>query len=639
MCGITGYLNLKKGQLPQQDILRRMNACLIHRGPDDEGYYFGNHVALAHRLLSIIDLVSGRQPIFNEDGSIAIVFDGEIYNFAEIRKELETTGRHRFATNSDTETIVHLYEEEGEQCLQKLNGMFAFALWDERRERLFCARDRMGQKPFYYSVQGDIFIFGSELKALLAYPDAPRNLSVSSLSQYLAFEYIPAPATIFEGIFKLEPGHYFIIDLNAPIENRRVIKPQPYWDIRFDKTDCTFEEAKRSFLETYREAVQRRLISDVPLGVFLSGGIDSSSVVAMMSQMMPCEKIKTFCISFQEKTFNESHYARLVAKHFGTDHREELLPPERLLQILPKICSILDEPMADPSIIPTYLLSEFTKKHVTVALGGDGGDELFAGYDPFLAHRPAQILGVLPSPLITLLQKTANLLPVSTKNISCDFIIKQFFAGLNYDYGKRHFAWLGSFMPRQQNQLLSSQMLDSFDTEKAYDIIDNNLRRLEKYDDLDGIIYLYCKLYLQDDILVKVDRASMACSLEARAPFMDFNVVNLLCGFPNRWKLRGFTAKYLFKKAMEGILPREIINRRKKGFGIPIAEWLKGPLKESLCALLEPARIQKQGLFNADYISQIMNQHFAGKKDNRKLLWTLFIFQNWWNLFMSDFKR
>lgn len=635
MCGITGYLNLNKGQLPPQDILRKMNASLTHRGPDDEGYYFGNYVALAQRRLSIIDLAGGHQPIFNEDGSIAIVFNGEIYNFADIRKELETTGRHRFATNSDTEAIIHLYEEEGERCLDKLNGMFAFALWDGRRQRLFCARDRMGQKPFYYTVQGNLFLFGSELKALLANPAVPRTLAASSLNQYLAFEYIPAPATIFEGIKKLEPAHYFVIDLAAPLEARRAIKPKAYWDIRFEKTDCTFEEAKRSFLDTYREAVRRRLISDVPLGVFLSGGIDSSSVVAMMSQMMPCKEIKTFCISFQEKSFDESNYARIVAKHFGTDHREETLPPSRLLQILPRVCSILDEPMADPSIIPTYLLSEFTRKHVTVALGGDGGDELFAGYDPFLAHNPAKVLGILPRPIIALLQKIANLLPVSTKNISLDFKIKQFLAGMKYNDGKRHFAWLGSFAPPEQKRLLSPQILSAIDTEKAYDVIDDYLRRLDKHDDLDGIIYLYCKLYLQDDILVKVDRASMACSLEARAPFMDFNVVNLLCSFPNHWKLRGFTAKYLFKKAMEGILPHEIIYRRKKGFGIPIAEWFKGPLKESLSALLNPERIRKQGLFNADYVSLLLNQHFEGKKDNRKLLWTLFIFQKWWDQYIS----
>jgi asparagine synthase (glutamine-hydrolysing) len=635
MCGITGYVHLERGTLPPRDVLRKMNDSLAHRGPDDEGYYFGDFVALGHRRLSIIDLASGHQPIYNEDGSVVIVFNGEIYNFADIRRELEATGRHHFNTHSDTETIVHLYEEEGELCLRKLNGMFAFVIWDARRELLFCARDRMGQKPFYYTIQGDQFIFGSELKALLAHPDVRRTLSFPSLSKYLAFEYVPAPLTIFENIYKLEPGHFFIIDFTRPPQLRRRIIPQPYWDIRFDKADFTFEEAVRAFVDAYRESVRRRLISDVPLGVFLSGGIDSSSLVAMMAQMMPPKEIKTFCITFQEKSFDESGYARLVADRFGTDHHEESLPPARLLEILPRVCEFLDEPFADPSVIPTYLLSEFTRRHVTVALDGDGGDELFAGYDPFLAHYAAKVLGILPQPFIAALRRLADLFPVSTRNISYDFMIKQFLAGMRYDDGKRHFAWLGSFMPEEQRELLSPEALSRVSLESTYDIIDSYLAQIERHEDLDGIIYLYCKIYLQDDIHVKVDRTSMACGLEARAPFMDFNVVNLLCSLPNRWKLHGFTTKYLFKKAMENFLPKEVIHRRKKGFGVPIAEWLKGPLKATLLELLSEKRLKEQGIFNPDHVNLLLRQHFEGKRDNRKRLWTLFMFQKWWEQYHS----
>jgi asparagine synthase (glutamine-hydrolysing) len=634
MCGICGFANLDKGSLPSKDLLKAMNDTLSKRGPDDEGFFYGDFVALAQRRLSIIDLAGGHQPLFNEDSTISIVFNGEIYNFPELRQELEATGRHCFSTNSDTEVIIHLYEDMGPECLKKLNGMFAFALWDSNKEILFCARDRMGQKPFYYSIQDNIFLFGSELKALLKHPSLSRDISPLGLSRYLAFEYVPAPLTIFENVYKLEPGHYFCIDFAKNPGLRKDIKTAPYWDLKFDKIKCSFKDAENDFIEIYQAAVKRRLISDVPLGVFLSGGIDSSSVVAMMAQVMPPKEIKTFCIAFQEKSFDESSWARKVADYFGTDHREECLPPERLLEILPVVSSFLDEPMADPSIIPTYLLSEFTRKHVTVALGGDGGDELFAGYDPFVAHNPARIVGALPRPIIKGMQKIAGLLPVSTKNISFDFKIKQFLAGFDYDYGERHFAWLGSFAPNRQDKLLSSDYLESVSLDSTYDVIKNYLKKLDIHHNLDGIIYLYCKLYLQDDILVKVDRASMACSLETRAPFMDPNVVEYVNSLPNSWKLKGFKTKYILKKAMERFLPRDIIYRKKKGFGIPIAEWFKGPLKKSLIDLLEPSRIKEQGFFNPVYVQNLMNQHFEGKKDNRKLLWTLYIFQNWYNNYM-----
>jgi len=612
-----------------------MNRTLTHRGPDDEGYHYQGFTGLAQRRLSIIDLSGGHQPLYNEDDSICIVFNGEIYNFPEIRRELEASGRHRFSTHSDTEVILHLYEDMGEKCLERLNGMFALVLWDGRKERLFCARDRMGQKPLYYTIQHNMFLFGSELKALLRFPSLSRAVSPESLNQYLAFEYVPAPRTIFENIHKLEPGHYFVIDFQEPLEKRKEIRSKSYWDIRFNPSDRSFEETKTGFVNVYREAVHRRLISDVPLGVFLSGGIDSSSLVAMMAEAMPAREIKTFCIAFREKSFDESSYSRTVAEHFGTDHREETLPPERLLEILPRVSSFLDEPMADPSIIPTYLLSEFTRRHVTVALGGDAGDELFAGYDPFLAHNPARIVGRLPGPVLSVLRGLAGLLPVSTKNISFDFKVKQFLSGIHYPPGKRHFAWLGSFTPEEQASLLSADLLRSLSLDDTYRVIDDYLKKVRSRHQLDQIIYLYCKLYLQDDILVKVDRASMACSLEARAPFLDPEVVEFAGTIPNKWKLHGFTTKYLLKKAMEPYLPKEIIYRRKKGFGIPIAEWFKGPLKGSLMELLDRDRIRAQGLFNPDSVHRLMEDHFRGKRDNRKKLWTLFIFQKWFDQYLG----
>lgn len=635
MCGFTGIINLDKGPLPPQTILQNMNRSLSHRGPDDEGYYFGEYVALGHRRLSIIDLAGGHQPLFNEDSSIMIVFNGEIYNFPILRQRLKASGRHKLATNSDTEIILHLYEEEGEKCLHHLNGMFSFAIWDSRQERLFCARDRMGQKPLYYSVFHNFLIFGSELKALLPFPNFPRSISLKSLNQYLAFEYIPAPFTIFENVYKLEPGHFFVVDLKKNPTTRREISSQSYWDICFEKNDLSFKETQNLFLDTFRKAVERRLISDVPLGVFLSGGIDSSSVVAMMADLMPAKDIKSFCIAFEEKSFDESHYSRKVAQHFGTDHREEILPPSKLLEILPRVCAFLDEPMADPSIIPTYLLSEFTRRHVTVALAGDGGDELFAGYDPFLAHYPAGVVAHIPRPFLNLLKQIVRLVPVSTKNISLDFKLKQFLSGISFPSTIRHFAWLGSFTPEEQKMLLQPQFLASISLDDTYDMVSYYLKRMKIHDRLDDIIYLYCKLYLQDDILVKVDRASMACSLETRAPFLDYTVVDLVSSIPNRWKLKGFTTKYLLKKSMESYLPRDIIYRRKKGFGIPIAAWFKGPLKESLTGLLNPRRLESQGLFQSGYIQKLIEEHLTGKIDHRKRLWTLFIFQNWYDRYMG----
>lgn len=638
MCGITGILNLVEitdDYARREKILREMNDCLTHRGPDDEGFFLDDRVALGQRRLSIIDLAGGRQPIFNEDKSVAIVFNGEIYNFPDLRKELEKTGRHTFSTGTDTEVIVHLYEEGGEDCLKKLNGMFAFALWDSRKQRLFCARDRMGQKPFYYSVQNGKFLFGSELKALLKHPDVPRDLSYKAFNQYLAFEYVPAPLTILKGIRKLEPGHFFVLDLKSPPSSVMDISSESYWDIPFNPHDYSLEEAKTKFVDIYRESVRRRLISDVPLGVFLSGGIDSSSVVAMMSEVMPAKDIKTFCITFREKSFDESGYARQVAEHFGTDHREESLPPERLLEILPRVCEFLDEPMADPSIIPTYLLSEFTRRYVTVALGGDGGDELFAGYDPFLAHYPSLAMEKLPRSIIHFLSRAAGLLPVSTKNISLDFKIKQFLSGMDFPAGQRHFAWLGSFRPSEQENLLSEKVKASLDLDETYSVVKDYLNRFDSRTSLDGIIYLYCKLYLQDDILVKVDRASMACSLEARAPFLDPEVVEFVGTLPDKMKIRRFTTKYLLKKCMEKYLPREIIYRKKKGFGIPIADWFKGPLRKPLEEILSEKRLKDQGLFDPAYVRLLMQQHFEGKRDNRKMLWTLFIFQKWWDRYFK----
>ncbi len=618
MCGICGVV----GREPvDRDALRRMTAALRHRGPDDEGFHVdergdGVTVGLGFRRLSIIDLVSGNQPIGNEDGSIQLVFNGEIYNYPELRAELESRG-HRFATNTDTEVIVHLYEERGAHCVDRLNGMFAIALWDQKRRELVLARDRFGKKPLYYADLGGSLLFGSELKALLEHPLCPRELDFDALSRYLALEYVPAPYSIFAGVRKLPGGHVLRWrDGGISIEQ--------YWDLRLDpdsppRSDDEYIEEFRTLL---RAAVRRRLMSDVPLGAFLSGGIDSSSVVAMMVDCVPASSVKTFSIGFAERSFDESAHARRVAAHFGTDHHEDVLTPGTMLELLPNVVDWLDEPFGDASILPTYLLSRFTRQHVTVALGGDGGDELLAGYPTFPADRFARFYRVPRLLHGNVIVPLVDRLPVSTANFSFDFKLKRFLRAAASGEDVRHPVWLGSFTPGEQAALLTSPPGDPFAEQRS-------VLAAGGEDRLGKLIYLYAKTYLQDDILVKVDRASMACSLEVRAPFLDVVLVEFLSRVPSSLKLRRLDTKHLLKRAMGDVLPPGIATRPKKGFGIPVAAWFKGELREALQDELSPDRIRRQGLFEPAEVQRLVSEHLSGRRDHRKALWTLFVFQLW----------
>jgi len=619
MCGICGIV----GPDPvDREALGRMTRVLRHRGPDDEGFFVKEYedevaVGLGFRRLSIIDLETGNQPMTNESGSVQLVFNGETYNFRELRRELEGRG-HRFATNADTEVIVHLYEDLGAQCVERLNGMFAFALWDEARRELVLARDRFGKKPLYYAELGRSLLFGSELKSLLEHPLCPRELDFESLSRYLALEYVPTPRSIFEGVRKLPGGHLLRWrDGRVSIER--------YWDLSFGseaetKTDDDFVEEFRSLLQ---QAVHRRLISDVPLGVFLSGGIDSSSVVAMMVEALPPDAVKTFTIGFGERSFDESEHARGVAAHFGTDHHEDVLTPRVMLDLLPTVTDFLDEPFADSSILPTYLLSRFTRESVTVALGGDGSDELLAGYPTFPADRVARLYRMPRLLHERVVVPLADRLPVSTTNFSFDFKLKRFLRGAGSPTEIRHPTWLGSFTPAEQAALLTRLPADAFEEQRrafAAAPTENGLERL---------IYLYATTYLQDDILVKVDRASMACSLEVRAPFLDVDLVEFLGRVPPRLKLRRLDTKHLLKRALADVLPPGIATRAKKGFGIPVAEWFKGELREALQEELAQTRLKKQGIFEPAEVQRLISEHLTGRRDHRKPLWTLFVFQLW----------
>ena len=631
MCGILGFLTHKAVDIPDLEVLRGMRDTLIHRGPDDSGEFIrplndgGPFVFFGHRRLSIIDLTGGHQPLSNENGKIWVTFNGEIYNFQELKNQLEAFG-HQFQTNSDTEVIAHAYEEYGENCLRHFNGMFAIGIWDDLRKKLLLARDRLGKKPLYYSLMNDTFLFASELKALLAYPCLSKKVDPLSFMKYLFFEYVPSPHTIFSDAKKLPPASYLIWQKGG-------VKIKEYWSpfgSENKEKNLPEPEVESRMIELLRQSVKRRLISDVPLGVFLSGGIDSSAITAF-AQEEARGKIKTFSIGFEDPSFDESKYARLASEYLGTDHHEQTMTPADLLNLVPNLPDILDEPMADASILPTYLLSKFTRKYVTVALGGDGGDELFAGYPTYLAHkfaRPYELLLGNLHPIISLL---GNLLPVSDDNISFDFKVKKFLSGIGYPDGIRNSVWLGSFSFPELKKVLSPDVNTQFNQARLAEEITSYERGFPFKDKTTLLQYLDLKLYLQDDILVKVDRASMACSLEVRAPFLDHELVEFIMNLPSSLKLKPFTTKYMLKKAIKKFLPKEIIQRRKKGFGVPIAKWVKGPLRGLFGDLLGYDRIRREGFLNPDYVTALFQDHLSNKRDNRKQLWTLLVWELWVN--------
>src|SRR4030043_783286 len=625
MCGIVGLLTSKSVAIPEYEILRKMRDILTHRGPDDKGEYIrpidenGPFIFFGHRRLSIIDLTTGHQPMANEDETIWVIFNGEIYNFKELREELKGRG-HQFRTRSDTEVIAHAYEEYKETFFQYFNGMFAIGIWDGKGNRLILARDRLGKKPLYYSLINGAFLFASELKAITAYTAFPREVDSFSLMKYLFYEFIPCPNTIFKDAKKIPAASYLTWD-------KKGIKVKQYWSPfipQISEKNLSEAETELRMMELLRESVKRRLISDVPLGVFLSGGIDSSTITALAQKEAP-GKIKTFSIGFEDPSFDESKYASLASKYIGTEHHEQMMMPADLLNIVPALPDILDEPMADASILPTYLLSKFTRGHVTVALGGDGGDELFAGYPTYLAHKFADQYGRYLKFLHPTLNFFGNLLPVSDDNISFDFKVKKFLSGVGYADGIRNSVWLGSFPFSENQKVLSPEVLSQFSQDRLAEDIYLHEREYPFDDRITKLQYLDLKLYFQESILVKVDRASMACSLEVRAPLLDHELVGFVMGLPSEWKLRGFTSKYILKKAMGNWLPDKVINRPKKGFGVPTAKWVKRELRGLFEDLLSFDRIKREGFLNPQYVNDLLQDHLVNKKDNRKQLWTLLV--------------
>jgi len=629
MCGICGFIYEDANKFVDVSLINRMCDTITHRGPDDVGLYVEKNVGLGMRRLSIIDLVTGKQPISNEDGTIWIVFNGEIYNHDDLRRELQVKG-HSFKTKTDTEAIIHAYEEYGEDCTAKLNGMFAFAIWDQRKQKLFISRDRLGIKPLYYFYDRDRFIFGSEIKAILKAGNIPRQIDRQALDNFLTFEYIPAPLSILQDVKKLLPGHSIVFSNNE-------LKITRYWELTFSDNDSSEDEVKRNIRELLSDAVKIRLMSDVPLGAFLSGGIDSSSIVALMSQLMD-QPVKTFSIGFEDSSYNELNYARLIANTFKTEHHEFIIKPNAV-ELTESLIHFLDEPFGDFSIFPTYLVSKMAREYVTVVLSGDGGDELFAGYDTYIADRYYRRYGRIPSFLRSkIIPGIAEIVPPSPQKKGAINKIKRFVEGTKLPEDLRHVRWMIFMLEHEKGKLYNHDMNSFIQEKDPYMFVRSYFKNIDYFeqDPTSQQLYVDIKTYLVDDILVKVDRMSMATSLEARVPFLDYRFVELAATIPGDLKLRKNQTKYILKKAMEDILPYDILYRGKQGFSIPIKNWLRQDLKPMMTDILAKDKIIREGFFNPSYVEQLKTEHLKGTKNHSHRLWALMMFGMWFDLYMNQ---
>jgi asparagine synthase (glutamine-hydrolysing) len=635
VCGIAGLLDPTGGAI-DGGTLGAMTAALAPRGPDAEGVWTAPGVGLGHRRLKVIDLSeAAAQPMANEDGSVRVVFNGEIYNFADLRVELLALG-HTFRSRSDTEVLVHGYEAWGDAVVDRIDGMFAFALWDARHRRLLAARDRMGKKPLYYAqvVRGGgappLFAFASELKGLLPVPGLDTGIDSEALARYLVFEYVPPPRSILRGARKLDAGERLVLEAGrAPFAMPQVRRT---WDLPFPAHhDPVQDEASAAadLLTLLRRAVERRLVSDVPLGAFLSGGIDSSAVVSLMTEIVGADRVKTFSIGFSDRSFDETDHARDVARRLRTDHFEERVDASALIDALPDVASFLDEPLGDASIVPTYLLARFTRRHVTVVLSGDGGDELFAGYPTFTADRAGKLFfDALPRAAQGLAHRAAARLPARTGYFSFDFATHQFLRGGDTPGPRRHQRWLASFLPEEVEEVLAPEVRRLAGGDPLADV-DARAAAGPARDERDRLMDFYARFYLPGDVNVKVDRAAGAVGLEVRAPFLDTDLVTFACRLPPELRMRRMTSKYLLKRALRGRLPDHILDRRKQGFGVPVARWMRHELAPAVRDELAPAKLAREGLLDPAAVSRVVDDHLSGRRDRRKQLWTLFVFERW----------
>jgi asparagine synthase (glutamine-hydrolysing) len=620
MCGIAGQAALDPRRplrtAPVLGMLRR----LAHRGPDDEGIHEAPGVVLGHRRLSVIDLEGGHQPLFGEDRRTAVVCNGEIYNYRELRRELESNGS-RFRTSSDTEVAAFAYDAWGLQFLDRLDGMYAIALWDGAHRRLVLARDRLGEKPLYWTVADGQLVFGSELSALLAHPDVDATIDPEALSEYLALEYVPAPRTIIRNVSKLEPGHVLVLE-NGRIDVRAywTLDPRPRGGVP------PYPEAVRELRRLLEESIRSRLVSDVPLGIFLSGGLDSSAIAAFAAMAGPVE---TFSIGFEESTFDESGWARDVANSIGSRHHERIVRGSEMPDLVPDLAHMLDEPLGDSSILPTAVVSKFARERVTVALGGDGGDELFAGYPMHRAHRIAPWARAVPSPIHRVLDSIAGRMPVSHQNFSAGFKLRSFLRGSTASPPDSHALWMSSFSPAEQRTLLTPAAWEASNPKRAFEAFHRAWSASKGAPRLARATHLDALTYLPNDILMKVDRASMAFALELRAPFLARDVVEFAFSLPDSYRMRGLTGKRILRDAVRDVVPQTVLDRPKKGFGMPVAAWLMGPLRPLAEAMLSPDRLRSAGWFRGDAVTRLLREHQEGRADHRKPLWTLFVFEMW----------
>ncbi len=625
MCGICGIINFNSNPV-EEKVLKKMTDELAHRGPDAQGFFFKNNVGLGHRRLSIIDLKTGDQPIYNEDLTLSLVFNGEIYNFKQLRDDLQKKG-HIFRSKCDAEVIVHLYEEYAYGCLDYLEGMFAFALWDGRSRKLFIARDRIGKKPLVYWQDKDRFAFSSELKSLLSAPFIKRGVDCNALNLYLSFRYVPGPWTMFENIKKLPPAHYMTV-VDGQVNINR------YWRLvhRIGQRQKV-SKYKEGLLDMLDQAVAKRMISDVSLGVFLSGGIDSSAIVALMAKHS-AEHLNTFSVGFANHLYNELDFASSVAVKFQTKHNQMIVRPN-VLEVLPKITKYYGEPFADYSCIPTYYLAEFAARSVKVVLTGDGGDESFAGYYRYTACKMAEIFNLLPGFLTRSINSFVQNLYGSDDMRKINWQIKRFFKSLHYDPSDRYLRWISSFNREEKEMLYNADFCELVDLEQDSAVFESYYENKNVRDFSDRTRQAEIESYLPYDLLVKTDIATMANSLEARSPFLDHKFMEFAATIPYDLKLHNFNNKYILKSAFKRILPREIINRKKQGFGLPVGEWFRGPLKEYILSILLDSSTLSRGYFNKNSVQAMIEEHMNGKVDNGHKIGTLLMLELWHREFMD----
>lgn len=627
MCGIAGFIERDRDAptAPREIALDKMCRVITYRGPDEQGTTVIGRAALGMRRLSIIDVKSGQQPIFSEDENLIIVFNGEIYNYRELKSELESFG-HRFKTNSDTETILYAYKQFGAACLEKLRGMFAFAIWNKREESLFIARDRVGKKPlFYHLTERGNFVFGSELKVLLTHGEIKKEINLTALDAYLTFGYVPEEFCIFKNVHKLAPGNYLIF-------KDGVIETKQYWDFRYEKTAELKSEAEyvERLRELITESVKVRLISEVPLGAFLSGGVDSSAIVGTMAKLS-AKPVKTFSIGFNEDSFNELKYARLVAEHFQTEHHEFVVTPD-LMETVDELVWHFDEPFSDPSSLPTFMVSKMAREYVTVVLSGDGGDELFAGYTRYVTEKQRRAFDKIPRVLReNLLKPLSEKLPTGTKG-------KYYLYNSSLGAVDRYIDNVSFFNQMRRRMLYQDEFLkqlnDNFGNgETVYRSIAETVSSNEA---IDRLLYLDSKTYLPSDILTKVDRMSMAASIEARVPLLDHKLIEFVTNIPGNLKLNGLETKYIFRKAVRGLIPDAILERPKQGFGVPLNEWINRQLRSRIRETLSEKSFATRGYFDAKYVQTLLDEHGTNRRNHSYALWMLFMLELWHQRYLDE---